>query len=303
MKLPVAATGAPRHRRRGFVGSRARPPTRCGRAGRRRTRPARAVRLLRARASVAFVEADLRRSSDGDQAPRGSRRRVDGLPSRGRRVARGPPTSRERRRPDERPRDGRRARARAKRSARLDSFTAARARVRPRLAARARTRLFAGSSVYGASKAAASLLGAGRASRGIPLVVLRPFTVYGPGDSPHAWSVSRSPARRRGEDILRHRRRADARLRLRRRRRRGASPSPRTAEAPPGGIFNVCHGHRDVGARRSLEFDRRGMRQRSTTSSARYRYRSDEVSESSGDPGRAGNVLGWQRAYAPSRRA
>ena len=44
-----------------------------------------------------------------------------------------------------------------------------------------------GTSVYGASKAAAwHLLDAGARRSGIPLVGLRPFTVYGPGDSPHA---------------------------------------------------------------------------------------------------------------------
>ncbi len=147
-------------------------------------------------------------------------------------------------------------------------------------------------SVYGASKAAAWLL-ASTMSRaaGLELVGLRPFTVYGPGDSPHGLVGSAALAGIRGTalELTEGRQKRDFVY------VDDAVDALLVAASAPGvsgEAFNVCTGV-ETPVRTLVELLVEATGGKAQPRFGALPYRADELWSSSGDPAKARDRLGW----------
>jgi len=148
-------------------------------------------------------------------------------------------------------------------------------------------------SVYAASKSAGWLVAEAARTRGLPLVTLRPFTVYGPYEAAHRLVPScilRALADEPVEITSGEQRRDFVYV------EDVAAAFLAAAEAPPaasGGVFNVCTGvETTVAAAAALAAAL--ARAGAVPAYGAVPQRPDEVSALSGDPTRAAAVLGFE---------
>jgi nucleoside-diphosphate-sugar epimerase len=149
-------------------------------------------------------------------------------------------------------------------------------------------------TLYGAAKAGATLLGLNYARRlGLPLLILRPFGIYGEGEGSHklvpqliqAVLTGKPVKLTPGEQVRDYIHVRDFCVALERATER---------ELPPWRVFNVCSGE-GITLRELAEVLLRITGQPTTLFEfGKLPYREDEIMGLVGDPGRFRQVAGWQ---------